>query len=302
MIDRFTGSAGLANLREAMMQQRLIEHNAPLVEKLITVGALFEFRAGEVILKQDSDDQFIFHILAGEAEVIVNDRPIARRKATEVVGEMAAIDASAPRSATVRASAHTVCLRVGAPDFVIIANEFPSVWRATARILGERLRERRRFHRSPHEKPVVFVGSSVEGLSIAKHIQLGLKHATAEVRVWTDGVFGPSGVAVDALLEQVDQADFAVFVFGPDDKIASRDETYNAPRDNVVFEMGMFLSRLGRERTYLVKEQRTELKIPSDLLGIAPLTYVADPKAKLEVVLGPVCTVLSDQLNKLGAL
>jgi CRP/FNR family transcriptional regulator, cyclic AMP receptor protein len=302
VIDRFTGSAGAANLREAMLQQRVVEHNAAVAEKLIAVGTLFQFEPGEVILKQDSDDQFVFHILAGESEVVVNERPVARRATSEVIGEMSAIDASAPRSATVRAVSATVCLRVGAPDFIAVANEFPSVWRSTARIIGERLRQRRRFHRPPNSKPVLFVGSSAEGLSVAKHIQLGMKHNAAEVRIWTDGVFGPGGVAVDKLLEQVEQADFAVFVFGPDDTVASRDETHQAPRDNVIFEMGMFISQLGRERTYIVKEQKTEIKIPSDLLGITPITYVADARAKMEVVLGPVCTVVAKQVQELGPL
>lgn len=302
MIDRFTGSAGAASLREAMLQQRVVEHNAAVAERLIDVGTLIEFQPGDVILKQDSDDQFVFHILAGEAEVVLNERPVARRAATEAIGEMSAIDASAPRSATVRAVSSSVCLRVGAPDFIAVANEFPSVWRATARIIGERLRQRRRFHRPPNSKPVLFIGSSVEGLSVAKYIQLGLKHDAAEVRIWTDGIFGPGGVTVDKLLEQVAQADFAVFVFGPDDMVASRDEKHQAPRDNVVFEMGMFISQLGRERTYIVKEQKTDIKIPSDLLGIAPITYVADAKAKMEVVLGPVCTVLAKQVQELGPL
>lgn len=302
MIDRFTGSAGAANLREAMLQQRIVEHSATLAEKLIAVGTLFEFQPGEVILKQEGEDQFLFHILAGEAEIVVNERAIGRRGTTEIIGEMSAIDASAPRSATARALVQTVCLRIGSLDFISIADQTPSVWRAVARTLGERLRQRRRFHRAPNPKPILFIGSSVEGLSIAKYIQLGMKHASVEVRVWTDGVFGPSAVTVDKLLEQVEQADFAAFVFGPDDKIASRDEEHMAPRDNVIFEIGMFISQLGRERTYIVKEQKAEIKIPSDLLGIAPITYVADSRSKPDVTLGPVCTVLNDQISKLGSL
>jgi CRP/FNR family cyclic AMP-dependent transcriptional regulator len=302
MIERFTGPGGAETLKDAMLQQRVVQHDEAVADRLIAVGTPGEHQSGEIILQQGAADDSIFFILAGEAAVEVNGRSIAVRMATETVGEMVAVDPTAPRSATITATAETVTLRVPSSDFIKIANEHPKVWRATARVIGDRLRQRHRFHRQPNAKPVLFIGSSVEGLLVAKHIQLGLQRSNIEVRLWTDGVFGPGGVTVDKLVEQVEQADFAAFVFGPDDTVASRDEECQAPRDNVVFEMGMFLSQLGRERTYLVKDSKADLKIPSDLLGIAPVIYVADPKAKSEVVFGPVCTTLEKQVRDIGSL
>jgi CRP/FNR family transcriptional regulator, cyclic AMP receptor protein len=120
------------------------------------------------------------------------------------------------------------------------------------------------------------------------------------VRIWTDGVFGPSGVTADKLLEQVAESDFAAFVFGPDDRVASRTDSYDAPRDNVVLELGMFLSNLGRERTFMVKDHKAELKIPTDLLGISPITYISSTGSKLEVAISPVCTEIAKRVRELG--
>lgn len=302
MIERFTGPTGAVALKDAVLQQRLVQHDDAIADRLIAAGVLVEHQPGDVLIDQGRADDTIFFLLTGEVAVEVNGRPVATRRAPDTVGEMSAADPTAARSATVRAVVVTVSLKLSSPDFVSIANEHPKSWRALARLIGARLRERHRFHRPPNARPVLFVGSSVEGLSIAKHIQLGLKHEPVEVRIWTDGVFGPSGVTVDRLLEQVAEADFAVFVFGPDDRVASRSESYEAPRDNVVLELGMFLSHLGRERTYMVMEHRADLKIPTDLLGIAPITYVSAKDGKLEVLLGTVCTELAKRVRELGAM
>ncbi len=302
MIERFTNPTGAAALKDAMLEQRLVQHDEVLAARFVTVGTLAEHQPGDVLIEQGRGDDAVFFILAGEVGVEVNGRAVAVRKATDTVGEMSAADPTAARSATVRAAVVTVSLRVPSNEFVAIANEHPKTWRALARVIGSRLRDRQRFHRPPNPRPVLFIGSSVEGLSIARHIQIGLKHEPVEVRLWTDGVFGPSGVTVDKLMEQVAEADFAAFVFGPDDQVASREENYQAPRDNVVLELGMFLSQLGRERTYMVMEHKSDLKIPTDLLGISPITYVANKNAKIEVLLGPVCTELAKRARELGAM
>jgi CRP/FNR family cyclic AMP-dependent transcriptional regulator len=194
-----------------------------------------------------------------------------------------------------------VCaLKLTESRFHEIATAFPKIWRSIAVVVAERLRQRARFHRPPNERPIVFIGSSVEGLAIAKEIQLGLKHSSLVARLWTNGVFGSGGISIDALLAQVDVSDFALFVFGPDDKITSRDEKYLGPRDNVVFELGLFMGRLDRERTYIVKENCTDIKIPSDLLGITPLTYVCKPGADLTTAISTVCTEVEAAVARLG--
>jgi predicted nucleotide-binding protein len=98
----------------------------------------------------------------------------------------------------------------------------------------------------------------------------------------------------------VDEADFAALVFGPDDKVMSRGGEEMAPRDNVIFELGLFMGGLRRERTFVVKEQRTDIKIPTDLMGMTPIPYVLHDLSRLASAIGPVCTSIIKRVAALG--
>lgn len=262
---------------------------------------MVEFPVGNHLTVHGGEDNDIHFILIGQVEVIVNGRKVADRYNGECIGEMAILTPTALRSATVTATRPTLTLRVTEPDFRVIAETFGKVWKAIAKIVASRLRQRERFHAKPNEMPVLFIGSSVEGLSIAHEIVNGLKHDKIIPRPWsTPGIFSPGGVAVDVLIKEVDSADFAIFVFGPDDKITSRNADYSAPRDNVVFELGLFIGRLTRDRAFLVKEHNTDIKIPSDLLGITPITYVSKPGQDTATMISPVCAELRKVVKSLG--
>ena len=98
------------------------------------------------------------------------------------------------------------------------------------------------------------------------------------VKVWNQGVFGIGKSALESLLEALDKFDAAVFVFAPNDLVQIRGREFNAVRDNVVFELGLFTGRLGRDRTFwFVPQGQTQLRIASDLLGVQPAEYV-EPK------------------------
>lgn len=183
-----------------------------------------------------------------------------------------------------------------------IADEHPSFWRAVGRVLTERLREQARFHRPQNPEPIVFVGCSTEAISLADELALQFKYDKICIRPWTAGVFGPGGVVLDDLLKQVQSVDFALFIATPDDKVHSRTVEYMAPRDNVIFELGLFVARLGRERAFLLREHGLDLKVPTDLLGITPLTYVADNARTLTEQLKPACHELRKLMRGLGAI
>jgi hypothetical protein len=120
------------------------------------------------------------------------------------------------------------------------------------------------------ERPKVFIASSSEGKSIAEVLrdllQSSLKEK-ADVYLWVDS-FPPSDTNIESLEKTVEQADFAVSVLTCDDKIESRGGQMFAPRDNVLFELGLFMGRIGRKRCYLITDDRKDLKLPSDLLGV----------------------------------
>jgi CRP/FNR family transcriptional regulator, cyclic AMP receptor protein len=297
---RFEGTDGHRRLIAALQSCHLVEHSEALAGRLAEMGQVVTFDAGDVIMTQGDDDNDVFFILVGQAEVTVNGRHVAIREARDSIGEMALLSPTEPRSATVTARTEVVALKMSEPDFHQVAEEHPQVWRVVAQVVADRLRQRSALLNIPNTKPLLFLGCSVESLEIAQEIQLGLKHVNVEALVWTDGVFGPSGVAIDSLLNTVNESDFAVFVFSPDDKVISRDDEYNAPRDNTVFELGLFMGKLERSRTFIVKEQDTDVKIPTDLLGITPLTYIYRGGGNLSAAIAPICTELRKVINNLG--
>ncbi len=138
-------------------------------------------------------------------------------------------------------------------------------------------------------KPRVFVGSSAEGLKIAETIQLGLEH-DAEVTVWSQGVFDLTRGALESLVSASKNFDFAILVLTPDDVSLKRGVTANMPRDNVLFELGLFVGSLGRERTTIVHCRDEAIELPSDLAGVTTATFARRSDENLEAALGPVCT------------
>lgn len=115
-------------------------------------------------------------------------------------------------------------------------------------------------------KPRLFIGSASEGLEFARAIRSQLD-GDAEVVVWNEA-FEPGTTFIESLVAQRSSFDFAVFVFSTDDWVSSRETEGSAPRDNVIFELGLFMGTLGRERTVIVRQAGVQLKHPTDLSGV----------------------------------
>ncbi len=121
----------------------------------------------------------------------------------------------------------------------------------------------------------LFVASSTEGLDVAYAVQYNLEH-NIEVTVWPQGVFEPSKSSLESLTKALDDFDAAVFVFTPDDIVTMRGTEHHAVRDNVIFESGLFIGRLGREKCFFLTPRTGQpFQLPSDLIGVSPLTYDA---------------------------
>ena len=150
-------------------------------------------------------------------------------------------------------------------------------------------------------RPVVFVGSSKEGLPVARAIQQNLDHE-AEVILWSQGVFGLSVGTLETLVDKSRQFDFAVLVLTPDDMAFSHGESTAVPRDNVVFELGFFIGCLGRSRTFIVYDRTSGIKLPSDLAGITTATYTPPEAGSLISALGASSSNILNAIQSQGKL
>lgn len=125
---------------------------------------------------------------------------------------------------------------------------------------------------SQMNKPRIFIGSSVESLPIADAIAENLEF-DAEVTIWRSGTFTLSSNTLDDLILKSKSVDFSVFIFSPEDLTIMRARERYVVRDNVLFELGLFIGSIGKDRCFIIKPRDVELHFPSDLLGITPADY-----------------------------
>jgi hypothetical protein len=129
-------------------------------------------------------------------------------------------------------------------------------------------------------KPKIFVGSSSEGKDIVEALRRDLvSQNCAEVYPWYQSGFTPMNSTLDNIIGFASEYDFGIFVFSPDDLSEIRGREVWTARDNVIFELGLFTSGLGKERNFfLIPADKPGFHLPSDLLGITALTYEKSPE------------------------
>src|SRR5947199_5627890 len=122
------------------------------------------------------------------------------------------------------------------------------------------------------EKPRIFLGSSGQQEKLVQALTRGLEDV-ARVEPWTTS-FNPGTTTLERLIELTREVDFAAFVFARDDWTTNAPDTQGgeaSPRDNVVFEAGLFGGVLGMRRTFILHANGA--KLPTDLLGLTSIRY-----------------------------
>jgi predicted nucleotide-binding protein len=302
LIKRFTGRGGKARFIEALRNQDLVAQNQQIAMALAGVATRQQLPANQLIVAQGGFDTEIYFILSGSVSITANGRVVATRTAGDHFGEMAMLDTTASRSATVCTLEPTVVAKVSESKFTPIANANPELWRRISVALANRLKERNKFHNPPRSEPVIFIGSSSEGLAIATAIHRCLQRCPYVPKLWTQGVFECSQTTIEDLMRATRQTDFAILVLTADDVTRSRGRTKPAPRDNVIFEMGLFMGALSRERTYIVAPKGLDFKIPTDLLGVTTLPFHRRPGRSLVRNLQPVTSQIRKLVTKHGPI
>jgi hypothetical protein len=149
-------------------------------------------------------------------------------------------------------------------------------------------------------KPSLFIGSSTEGLDFARAVRTSLSDV-AETTLWNDGVFSLGRTFIESLISALSRFDFAALILTPDDQMVVRNDETLGPRDNIVFELGLFMGRLGRERTFIVRPGSGPLKIPSDLAGISVAAFDwPRSDGNYRAALGPASDLMREAIRDLG--
>lgn len=148
------------------------------------------------------------------------------------------------------------------------------------------------------KNPCVFIGSSSEGRAVAEAIQINMEKDPIDTHIWTQGVFELGSTYIESLLEELNKADFAVLVLTEDDITISRNKETVSPRDNVLFELGLFMGKLGRDRCFFVYDNTRKIKLPSDLAGMNGATYRVYSNDDLVASLGSACSKIRNMIYK----
>ncbi|WP_208852634.1 TIR domain-containing protein [Roseomonas mucosa] len=299
-MERFEGEGGRRLIIEALNQQRIVQGNIALASELADRATIRQIEIGQVLIEQNGSNNEVFFILSGSVDIIVNGRAIAVRGAGNHVGEMAAIEPTQRRSATVVAKEMTIVAEFKEADFSDIASRYPELYKFIARELSRRLLERNRLVSGTREKIKVFIICSAEALQIARAVQNDFQHDKFLTTLWTNGVFKVSHYPLDSLEEQVNHSDFAIAIAHADDLTLFRGQEWPSSRDNVIFELGLFMGRLGRKRAILMEPREDRVKLPSDLSGITTITYHFEKGPDAAALLAPACNQLRDHINTLG--
>jgi CRP/FNR family transcriptional regulator, cyclic AMP receptor protein len=299
---RFEGKSGKGKLIDALLNQSLVAGDFRLAQIISKKVAITEVKKNTYLTHQSNIDNDIYFILSGAISIQVNGREVATRQSGDHVGEMALVDSTALRSASLIAVDDSVVAKLSEIDFTKIAIQHPEIWRRVAVILAKRLRDRNKFHLAPRSQPSIFIGSSKEGLKIGECIYDYLVKLPMVPRIWSQGVFEASKTAIENLVSLTKEVDFAIIILTPDDITSSRGSKKESPRDNAIFELGLFMGAIGRERTYILSPSGIDIKIPTDLVGVTRLVYQNKGRISLPKKLRTVKNHIRTLINKLGPI
>lgn len=126
-IARFEGDVGRGKRRAVLLRNPMVGGNETIADTFLEVGELVSFKRGEDVVGQgDVEDDSVYFLLSGAADVFVNGkrRDDIQRIAPVTVGEMSALNPTQKRSATVRAaSRQLVALKVAGRTLRKVAEE-----------------------------------------------------------------------------------------------------------------------------------------------------------------------------------
>ena len=136
-------------------------------------------------------------------------------------------------------------------------------------------------------KRKLFIGSSSEELKLAEKAK-SILETDFDVTIWNESVWDTSVFKINQnfladLLKASLQFDFGILLGTNDDKITFRGKEVLQPRDNILFELGLFTGRLGTSKCAFLIDK--EIKLLSDFNGLTLANFdKADPGSFVKAV------------------
>jgi CRP/FNR family transcriptional regulator, cyclic AMP receptor protein len=143
------------------------------------------------------------------------------------------------------------------------------------------------------DKPKIFIASSSRAKQLAEVLASYLEEKkVVSVQRWYKKTFLPGASTLDSLRNQAKECDFIAVLLTEDDVLNKGGQKVRSPRDNCIFELGLFMGALDLDpgRCFMLTSA-DEKALPSDLKG---RTYI--PLEKL------TATQLSDTGRCLAAI
>ena len=93
------------------------------------------------------------------------------------------------------------------------------------------------------------------------------------------------------------QFDFSLLIGTTDDEVKYRGDTVMQPRDNVLFELGLFIGRLGLSKCAFVIDK--ELKVLSDISGITLARFKKDDATSFVTAINQISELFKNQIAQI---
>ena len=151
-------------------------------------------------------------------------------------------------------------------------------------------------------KPHAIVFSSGKANPIAEAVKENLEMRGFMADTWKENFFDENNAAaLHTFLKKLLCFDFAVLVLGDDnlriDETSGRPEP--VPRDNVIFELGAAMARMGTKKTFLLTPTEPRVTLPTYFKGIDPLNYELRADGNHLAGTGTACNHIRNRLARL---
>lgn len=136
----------------------------------------------------------------------------------------------------------------------------------------------------------------MDGLPLVRAIQQCLDYDDIEVTGWHQNVFEAGDTPIESLIDAVRKYNYALIIMTPVDEVIRGEDRHPVPRDNLLFELGLFIGALGRGQAFILQPRGVQLKLPSDLNGVTTYDYQEDDDNLVRAV-EPTCEKIRGRMG-----